>query len=90
MSGRYSLLLFTRIGVATESHPKMHLKFLRLFIAAELIANNKTTRGCTPVPVDYFSSITDKILPAGSLNQAIFIPGPVAMPLRSVLRSGNS
>src|SRR6185503_10708973 len=41
--------------------------------------------------LDYFpGSSTDKILPAGSLNQAIFGPGPFIMPRASVFRSGRS
>ena len=52
------------------------------------IVSARGGHGVPPPQPRYPSSITDRILPAGSLNHAICIPGSRMIPLSSVLRSG--
>jgi len=46
--------------------------------------------GALPEPRGYGASRTDRMLPAGSRNQAIVGPWPREMPRSSVLSSGSS
>src|SRR5437588_3335612 len=71
-------------GVALHFPP--HSKKRRLFHDREMAFNERV---CSPhgVPV---CSMTERIFPVGSLNQAMVGPFPRIMPFVSVLRSGRS